>query len=268
MNRRGGRLTTRSVARFVERCGLRARRRRRVHPHALRHSFATHLLGAGRRSARDPGAARPREPVDDSALHPREPRPPDGGLRRCPSASEVKRIDCGRRRSSPSATRAKSVMAGDGQVSLGPTVMKHGARKVRRLYGDKVLAGFAGGARRRAHALREVRSEARAVRREPPPRRRRARQGLAHRSRAAPARGADGRRRSRVDAPHLRHRRRDRARRRRRRRSARAATSRWPRRARSSSTRRSTPARSPRRRCGSRPRSASTRTTSIVIEEL
>lgn len=39
----------------------------------------------------------------------------------------------------------KVVMAGDGQVSLGPTVMKGSARKVRRLYGDRVLAGFAGG---------------------------------------------------------------------------------------------------------------------------
>ncbi|QPG05968.1 ATP-dependent protease subunit HslV [Salinimonas marina] len=37
------------------------------------------------------------------------------------------------------------VMAGDGQVSLGNTVMKGNARKVRRLYNDKVLAGFAGG---------------------------------------------------------------------------------------------------------------------------
>src|ERR1700723_1698197 len=34
---------------------------------------------------------------------------------------------------------------GDGQVTLGNTVMKGNARKVRRLYGDKVLAGFAGG---------------------------------------------------------------------------------------------------------------------------
>lgn len=35
-------------------------------------------------------------------------------------------------------------LAGDGQVSLGNTVMKHGARKIRRLYQDRVLAGFAG----------------------------------------------------------------------------------------------------------------------------
>lgn len=37
------------------------------------------------------------------------------------------------------------VIAGDGQVSLGNTVMKGNAKKVRRLYQDKVLAGFAGG---------------------------------------------------------------------------------------------------------------------------
>ncbi len=38
----------------------------------------------------------------------------------------------------------KVVVAGDGQVSLGETVIKHRARKVRRLYHDKVLVGFAG----------------------------------------------------------------------------------------------------------------------------
>jgi ATP-dependent HslUV protease subunit HslV len=37
-------------------------------------------------------------------------------------------------------------MASDGQVTLGQTVVKHGARKVRRLFHDKVLAGFAGSA--------------------------------------------------------------------------------------------------------------------------
>ncbi len=36
------------------------------------------------------------------------------------------------------------VMAADGQVTLGATVMKANARKVRRLYNDKILAGFAG----------------------------------------------------------------------------------------------------------------------------
>ena len=36
------------------------------------------------------------------------------------------------------------VIAGDGQVTMGDTIMKSGARKVRRLYNDQVLAGFAG----------------------------------------------------------------------------------------------------------------------------
>jgi ATP-dependent HslUV protease subunit HslV len=37
------------------------------------------------------------------------------------------------------------VIGGDGQVSLGNTIMKGNARKVRRLYNNKVIAGFAGG---------------------------------------------------------------------------------------------------------------------------
>src|SRR6202045_1487358 len=39
----------------------------------------------------------------------------------------------------------KVAVGGDGQVTLGQSVMKSNARKVRRLYGGKVLAGFAGG---------------------------------------------------------------------------------------------------------------------------
>ncbi len=40
----------------------------------------------------------------------------------------------------------KAVMAGDGQVSLGETIMKHKATKVRPMYKDQVLVGFAGAA--------------------------------------------------------------------------------------------------------------------------
>jgi ATP-dependent HslUV protease subunit HslV len=40
--------------------------------------------------------------------------------------------------------RGRVVLAGDGQVTVGQTVMKRNARKVRRLYQDRVLAGFAG----------------------------------------------------------------------------------------------------------------------------
>jgi ATP-dependent HslUV protease subunit HslV len=42
--------------------------------------------------------------------------------------------------------RDHAVLAGDGQVTFGQTVVKHGAKKIRRLYNDRVLAGFAGSA--------------------------------------------------------------------------------------------------------------------------
>jgi len=38
----------------------------------------------------------------------------------------------------------RAAMAGDGQVTLNSTVIKHGARKVRRIYNDKIIVGFAG----------------------------------------------------------------------------------------------------------------------------
>lgn len=42
--------------------------------------------------------------------------------------------------------RGQSVLAGDGQVTFGQTVMKQSAKKIRRLYNDRILAGFAGSA--------------------------------------------------------------------------------------------------------------------------
>ena len=42
--------------------------------------------------------------------------------------------------------RGHAVMAGDGQVTFGQTVVKQRARKIRRLYNDQILAGFAGSA--------------------------------------------------------------------------------------------------------------------------
>jgi ATP-dependent HslUV protease, peptidase subunit HslV len=42
--------------------------------------------------------------------------------------------------------RDQTCLAGDGQVTLGTTVVKHGARKIRRLYNNTTLAGFAGSA--------------------------------------------------------------------------------------------------------------------------
>ena len=38
----------------------------------------------------------------------------------------------------------RTANAGDGQVTVGATVMKHNAKKVRKMYNDKILAGFAG----------------------------------------------------------------------------------------------------------------------------
>ena len=52
--------------------------------------------------------------------------------------------ECMGRRSCVSDTKEKVVMAGDGQVTLEHTIMKHTAKKVRRIYHDKILAGFAG----------------------------------------------------------------------------------------------------------------------------
>jgi ATP-dependent HslUV protease, peptidase subunit HslV len=40
----------------------------------------------------------------------------------------------------------KVAIAGDGQVTVGNTVMKHNAKKIRRMYNDTILSGFAGGA--------------------------------------------------------------------------------------------------------------------------
>ena len=42
--------------------------------------------------------------------------------------------------------RDRAVLAGDGQVTFGDTIVKQSARKIRRLYNDKILAGFAGSA--------------------------------------------------------------------------------------------------------------------------
>jgi len=42
--------------------------------------------------------------------------------------------------------RDRAVMAGDGQVTFGNTIVKQSARKIRRLYNDRILAGFAGSA--------------------------------------------------------------------------------------------------------------------------
>ena len=106
----------------------------------------------------------------------------------------------------------KVVMAGDGQVTLGESVIKHGAKKIRRLYQDKILAGFAGSTADAFTLFSRFEAEAGAVSRQPRPRRRRTGQGLAHRQIPAPSRSSAARLRQRSDVPAKRPGRRDRAR--------------------------------------------------------
>ncbi len=82
------------------------------------------------------------------------------------------------------------VIGGDGQVSLGNTVMKGNARKVRRLYKEQVLAGFAGGTADAFTLFERFEGKLEKHSRQPDPRRGRTGQGLAHRPHAAPPRGA------------------------------------------------------------------------------
>ena len=89
----------------------------------------------------------------------------------------------------------RTVLAGDGQVTLGATIVKQGARKIRRLYNDKVLAGFAGSAADSFALFSRFESKLEQYPRQPRAVGGGAGQGLAHRPGAAPARGHAGRRR-------------------------------------------------------------------------
>ena len=89
--------------------------------------------------------------------------------------------------------RDRAVLAGDGQVTFGQTVVKQSARKIRRLYNDRILAGFAGSAAdsfalfsRFESKLEQYRGNLERVGRG-------AREGLAERSDPAPSRGDAGR---------------------------------------------------------------------------
>ena len=83
-------------------------------------------------------------------------------------------------------------LGGDGQVSIGDTIVKSTANKVRSLKGGQGAGRLRGLGGRCAHALREVRGEARPLSRQPAARGGGAGQGLAQRPGPAPARGAAG----------------------------------------------------------------------------
>ena len=91
-------------------------------------------------------------------------------------------------------------LAADGQVTLGETVMKQGADKVRRVGKGRALVGFAGGGRCLDAPRAASRASSRRIRKRSPGRRR-ARSGLANGSGAPQARGDDPARGSR-DASH------------------------------------------------------------------
>ena len=89
--------------------------------------------------------------------------------------------------------RGVVAMGGDGQVTVGNTIMKADATKIRRLMDGKVITGFAGASGRRLRPAGTLRGQAQGLSVATCPRGHRAGQGMADRPRAAAAGGDDGR---------------------------------------------------------------------------
>ena len=102
----------------------------------------------------------------------------------------------------------KVVIGGDGQVSIGQTIIKANAKKVRRLGKGDVIGGFAGATADAFTLFERLEAKLEQYPGQLHARRRRARQGLAHRPLSAPAGSHDDRRRRERVAGADRHRRR------------------------------------------------------------
>ena len=124
---------------------------RRLHAHQPAH-FAARLrhasAGQRRRPAQHPGTAGAPAAFHHPEIHPCQRRPYARRVRPGASARSAVTGEHMIRSTTILCVRHNSqvAMAGDGQVSFNTTVMKHHARKIRKVHRDQVLTGFAGAA--------------------------------------------------------------------------------------------------------------------------